>query len=93
MEMLLKEFGPSEWGGLTTKNNLGAAYLLPDQKASDKVEMIWQAMVGGGNDLVSMLSKYPKLYLDTDDSFYWDGRDKHRRVCNPISSIPDNANT
>jgi len=72
MEMLLKEFGPSEWGGLTTKNNLGAAYLLPDQKASDKVEMIWQAMVGGGNDLVSMLSKYPKLYLDTDDSFYWD---------------------
>jgi hypothetical protein len=70
--LLLQEFAPQEWGGLTSKNHLGAAYMLEPQKASDMVTMIFQA-----NNSFADLTEYLKtiakpLYLQTDDAFVWD---------------------
>ena len=33
MSLLLQEFEPKEWGGLTTRNHLGYAYLIKPQEA------------------------------------------------------------
>lgn len=72
MSLLLQDFEPREWGGLTTKNHLGAAYMLEPQKASDMVTMIFQA-----NYTFADLGDYLKsiatpLYLKSDDAFTWD---------------------
>ena len=71
MDLLLKEFDPKEWGGLTTKNHLGAAYMIEPQKASDFVTMIYQSNLGY-EDLDTFLNRFPVKYLETDDEYYWD---------------------
>jgi hypothetical protein len=71
MNLLLKEFEPKEWGGLTTRNHLGAAYMIEPQKASDFVTMIYQANLGY-EDLDTFLNRFPVTYLETDDEYYWD---------------------
>ena len=70
MNLLLQEFQPKEWGGLTTKNHLGAAYMIEPQKASDFVTMIYQANLGY-EDLDTFLNRFPTQYFDTDDEYYW----------------------
>lgn len=72
MKLLLQEFQPKEWGGLTTANHLGAAYMTEPQKASKMVTLIWQQNSSFA-DLGDYLSKIATpLYLDTDDAFTWD---------------------
>jgi len=71
MNLLLQEFDQKEWGGLTTKNHLGAAYMIKPQEASKFVTMIYQANVGY-TDLDTFLSQYPTIYLETDDEYTWD---------------------
>jgi len=71
-QLLLQEFQPKEWGGLTTANHLGAAYLTQPQKASKMVSMIWQQNSSFA-DLGDYLKKIATpLYLDSDDAFTWD---------------------
>ncbi|MEA3357534.1 MAG: hypothetical protein U9Q67_03800, partial [Patescibacteria group bacterium] len=71
MNLLLQEFDQKEWGGLTTKNHLGHAYLIKPQEASKFVTMIYQANIGY-TDLDTFLSQYPTIYLETDDEYTWD---------------------
>jgi len=72
MSLLLQEFDSKEWGGLTTKNHLGAAYAIEPQKASEFISMVFQASnqyADLGDYLASIADP---LYLDTDDAFTWD---------------------
>ena len=71
MNLFLQEFDQKEWGGLTTKNHLGYAYLTSPQKASKFMTYIWQSYIGYA-DLSTTLDKFPTLYLDQDDEFEWD---------------------
>lgn len=70
MNLLLKEFDPKEWSGLTIKNHLGAAFMVEPQRASKIVTMVHQANIG--MDLDSFLDRYPSLTLPTDDDFFWE---------------------
>ena len=72
MNLMLQEFKAKEWGGLTTKNHLGAIFGIDHQKASNLVTMVFQAnsaYVDLGTYLQSIATP---LYLDTDDAFVWD---------------------
>ena len=71
MNLLLKEFEPKEWGGLTTKNHLGAAYMIEPQKASKFMTLIHQANMGY-TDLDTFLNRFPTVYMETDDEYTWD---------------------
>lgn len=70
MNLLLKEFEPKEWSGLTVKNHLGAAFMIEPQRASKVVSRIHMANVG--MDLDTYLNRFPALTLETDDDFFWE---------------------
>lgn len=72
MSLLLQEFDSKEWGGLTLKNHLGAAYAIEPQKASQFITMVFQAE-NKFADLGEYLSSIATpLLLKTDDAFTWD---------------------
>lgn len=56
--------------GLVTKNHLGYRFGIEPQQASKVATMIHQA--NAGTTVNSYLSKFPTLYLETDDDFVWD---------------------
>lgn len=71
MNLLLQEFAEQEWGGLTTKNHLGRAYMIEPQKAGKFMTLIRQANMGY-TDLDAFLDQYPTITLETDDEYTWD---------------------
>ena len=72
MNLLLQQFKPKEWGGLTKRNHLGAIYGKKPQLAAKLATMVFQA-----NSTTIDLGAYLRsiatpLYLDSDDAFTWD---------------------
>ena len=65
----LQEYFPTDWGGLTTKNHLGAIYQLKPQEVSNLVTMLYKA--NRGMNFGTFLKKFNSLYLATDDDFRW----------------------
>lgn len=59
----------TDWKGMTTENHLGALWAREPQKVSDMVTMIHSTT--WGNNLDSVLAKFPTLYFETDDDFTW----------------------
>lgn len=89
MNLLLKEFDPKEWGGLTVKNHLGAAFMIEPQRASKMVTHIRMANVG--MDLSTYLDKFPVLELDTDDDFFWELTGSGRKNIPLVSASIDGS--
>lgn len=56
--------------GLVTESHLGYRFGIEPQKASKVATMIHQANFG--TTVNSYLSKFPTLYLESDDDFTWD---------------------
>jgi hypothetical protein len=60
----------TSWKGLTTENHLGAIWQTSPQKVSDIIMTVQQNYFG--NNIDSVLSKFPTLEFDTDADFTWD---------------------
>ena len=60
----------TSWKGLTTENHLGAIWGLNPQKANDVVTRIQQKYFG--NDIDSILNKFPVKEFESDDDYYWE---------------------
>lgn len=60
----------TSWKGLTTENHLGAIWSTSPQKVSDMIMTVQQNYFG--NNIDSVLSRFPTLEFDTDDDFTWD---------------------
>jgi len=61
---------PQDWAGLTTENHLGYLYNQQPQLVSDIIEMLYKVNLGG-EDIVSFLNKFPKMYVDDDVPYRW----------------------
>lgn len=59
----------TSWKGLTTENHLGAIWQAAPQKVSDMIMTVQQNYFG--NNIDSVLSRFPTLEMDTDDDFTW----------------------
>lgn len=70
MQLLLQEYGPKEWGGLTTENHFNAIFQREPQKASQLTSLVLQAKYG--MTFEDFLNQMPIKYLDLDDDFVWD---------------------
>jgi len=71
MISILQDYSPKDFGGTVTKVHLGQAHMLEPQKSLPTVQRVHQ-LINGSNDLNSMLMRYPKIELDTDNPWYWD---------------------
>jgi hypothetical protein len=60
----------TSWKGLTTENHLGSLWSTAPQKVSDMVMTVQQNYFG--NNIDSVLSRFPTLEFDTDDDFTWE---------------------
>lgn len=60
----------TSWKGLTTENHLGAIWQLQPQRVSDMIMMIQQNTFG--NNIDSVLAKFPTLEFDDDTDYTWD---------------------
>ena len=60
----------SDWKGLTTENHLGSIWQTAPQKVSDMIMTVQQNHFG--NNIDSVLSRFPTLEFDTDDDFTWE---------------------
>lgn len=60
----------TSWKGLTTENHLGAIWALDPQKANDIVTKVQQNYFG--NDIDSILNKFPVKEFDDDRDYYWE---------------------
>ena len=59
----------TSWKGLTTENHLGAIWQSSPQKVSDMIMTVQQNYFG--NNIDSVLSRFPTLEMETDDDFTW----------------------
>ena len=66
---ILQEYFPTDWGGLTTKNHLGAIYATQPQDATKLVTLLHKA--NGGFNFTHFLRKFEPLFLESDDDFRW----------------------
>lgn len=60
----------TSWKGLTTENHVGALWSTAPQKVSDMIMTVQQNYFG--NNIDSVLSRFPTLEFDTDDDFTWE---------------------
>lgn len=60
----------TSWKGLTTENHLGALWSTSPQKVSDMIMQVQQNY--WGNNIDTVLSRFPTLEFDTDEDFTWD---------------------
>jgi hypothetical protein len=66
----LQLYEPKDWSGLTTENHLGMIYAQEPQLVSNLIERVFSANLGG-DDVVSFLTKFPKLTIDDDRPYSW----------------------
>lgn len=58
-----------DWAGLTTENNLGALFEQEPEKIGKLISRL--EYLDLGEDLISLLEKYPTHYLEDDVQFEW----------------------
>ncbi|HQO94105.1 MAG TPA: hypothetical protein PK415_04360 [Bacilli bacterium] len=91
MKLLLQEYQPKEWGGLTTKNHLSAAFGNLTQKASTLTSMVFASnynLIDFGAYLKSISTP---IYLDSDDDFIWDLMNSEEKNVPLIEARIDNT--
>ena len=66
----LQTLEPKDWAGMTTENHLGYLYQQQPQLVSDIIELLYKVNLGG-EDFVSFINKFPKMYIDDDVPYEW----------------------